>query len=57
MENFITELFELRSLLVPVRITHTAKRRQGQTTRTYCTLRVFGVRVAQWDTTSSGVKL
>lgn len=57
MENFITELFELRSLLVPVRICHTARRRLGQTTRTHRTLRVFGVRVAQWDTTSSGVEL
>lgn len=57
MNNFVTDLFEWRSLLVSVRICHTAKRRNGQTTRTYRTLRVFGVRVAQWDTTASGVEL
>lgn len=53
MDNFVSGSFEWQSLLTPVRICHTAKRVYGQTTRTYRTLRVFGVRIAQWDTSTS----
>jgi len=57
MDDFITDIFDWRNLFVPVCIEHTAKRKLGETVRTYRTLRVFGVRLARWDTTKSGITL